>query len=253
MKIVNSIKTQNQEAVGSQSGGLRSRFLLIYVDSERSMSSASIIPLSKLQAPQEIGMKTTKVFILIAIGTLNAVAQTLTPTPTPSSTTTFSRPTLTLPSCWALEESLSITGAPPPPMDMSELGVSFALGSLYNTADPCRLPAVTGSSAKEFSEWASDWTSWQAQHVSEFRVVWEACSDDPAITDLVPVGPDACSTLKAKITGGLTGDDSDGDDKDENAKNDDSEMEDVKDSIASRVTSSLLTGLLAVYALAFTA
>jgi hypothetical protein len=131
-------------------------------------------------------------------------------------------------------------------MDMSELGVSFALGSLYNTADPCKLPAITGSSAKEFSEWASEWTSWQAQHVSEYRILWESCSDEPYITDLVPVGPDACSTLRAKITGtASTGDSGDKDKKDEEKKEGDA-PEKVEDSSASRVMASVLAAMVVV-------
>ncbi|KAF4415345.1 hypothetical protein FACUT_13464 [Fusarium acutatum] len=183
------------------------------------------------------------IITLLTIFSTYAAAQTPTPTATP--TPTISRPSLTTPSCWALIDSLSMTGAPGPPMDMSELGVSFALGSLYNTQDPCKLPVITGSSAEEFSEWASEWTSWQAEHVSEYRVVWEACSDDPAITDLVPVGPDACSTLKAKITGTTAvNEDKDEDrEKDEERKNDKSEA--VDDSAGSPVTGSLIVALMA--------
>ncbi|KAF5572771.1 hypothetical protein FPANT_12834 [Fusarium pseudoanthophilum] len=182
------------------------------------------------------------VILLTAFG---AYATAQTPTPTTAPTITASRPTLTTPSCWALIDSLSITGAPAPPMDMSELGVSFALGSLYNTQDPCKLPVITGSSAEEFSEWASEWTSWQAEYVSEYRVVWEACSDDPAITDLVPVGPDACSTLKAKITGTSAANenkDEDGE-KDDGSKGD--EPEAVDSAAGSRVTGSFAVTLMA--------
>lgn len=187
-------------------------------------------------------MHTSIVILLTAFGTY-ASAQT--PTPTAAPTITISRPSLTIPSCWALKDSLSFTGIPAPPMDMSELGVSFALGSLYNTQDPCKLPVITGSSAEEFSEWASEWTSWQAEHVSEYRVVWEACSDDPAITDLVPVGPDACSTLKAKITGtSATNEDKD-QDKEQGEGNKDDKPEAVDDSSGSRVAGSLVVALMA--------
>ncbi|KAM5363583.1 hypothetical protein ACJA88_013453 [Fusarium oxysporum] len=166
-------------------------------------------------------MHTSIVMLLTAVGTY-AAAQT--PTPTAAPTITISRPSLTIPSCWALKDSLSFTGIPAPPMDMSELGVSFALGSLYNTQDPCKLPVITGSSAEEFSEWASEWTSWQAEHVSEYRVVWEACSDDPAITDLVP--------------------DKD-QDKEQGDGNKDDKPEAVDDSSGSRVAGSLAVALMA--------
>ncbi|PNP74647.1 hypothetical protein FNYG_11983 [Fusarium nygamai] len=183
--------------------------------------------------------------IIILLTAFGAYAAAQTPTPTAASTITTSRPSLTTPSCWALIDSLPITGAPAPPMDMSELGVSFALGSLYNTQDPCKLPVITGSSAEEFSEWASEWTSWQAEHVSEFRVVWEACSDDPAITDLVPVGPDACSTLKAKITGTSAASDGKGEDREKEEGRKDDKPESVDGSAGSRVTGSLVVALMA--------
>lgn len=185
----------------------------------------------------------TSVITLLTAFSAHAAAQT--PTPTTAPNLTISRPSLTTPSCWALIDSLPMTGAPGPPMDMSELGVSFALGSLYNTQDPCKLPVITGSSAEEFSEWASEWTSWQAEHVSEYRVVWEACSDDPAITDLVPVGPDACSTLKAKITGtsSVNEDQDEGGEEEEERKDDRPEA--VDDSAGSCVTGSLIATLIA--------
>ncbi|EMT70407.1 hypothetical protein NOF04DRAFT_5861 [Fusarium oxysporum II5] len=185
----------------------------------------------------------TSIILLLTAFSAHAAAQTLTPTAAPTITT--SRPSLTLPSCWALEDSLSMTGAPAPPMDMSELGVSFALGSLYNTQDPCKLPVITGSSAEEFSEWASEWTSWQAEHVSEYRVVWEACSDDPAITDLVPVGPDACSTLKAKITGTSAANEDKDEDREKEEGRKDDKPEAVDGSPGSRMTASLAVALMA--------
>ncbi|KAH7183194.1 uncharacterized protein B0J16DRAFT_345534 [Fusarium flagelliforme] len=192
-------------------------------------------------------MTILKFVVLSAFASTYAAAQTPTPTPTsPPTTTSLTRPSLTLPACWSLKDSLPITGAPAPPMDMSELGVSFALGSLYNTADPCQLPAITGSSAEEFSEWASEWTSWQAQHVSEYRILWESCSDEPYITDLVPVGPDACSTLKAKITGTASAGDSGDKDKKDEEKKDGDAPEKVEDSSASRVMASVLAAMVVV-------
>ncbi|UZP42862.1 hypothetical protein NXS19_010678 [Fusarium pseudograminearum] len=199
-------------------------------------------------------MSSTKAIVIIALCALQAAAQTPTLTSTETPATLPTHPTLSMPPCWEFKNSLPITGAPAPPMDMSELGVSFALGSLYNTADPCKLPVITGSSAEDFSEWASEWTSWQAQHVSEFRVLWKSCSDEPYITDLVPVGPDACSTLKAKITGTSAADDGGEDKKVASTTSDtkpeetgDGKPEDVQDSSASHSTGSLLDFLIAAY------
>jgi hypothetical protein len=129
---------------------------------------------------------------------------------------------------------------------MSELAVSFAIGTLYNTADPCQLPVVTGSFAEKFSEWASEWTSWQAQHISEYRIIWESCSDAPDITDLAPVGPDACSTLRAKITGTAGENDDDSKDEDKDSEKGGDEPEEVEESSASRVTGPLIAALFAV-------
>ncbi|GKU07134.1 hypothetical protein FLAG1_10618 [Fusarium langsethiae] len=197
-----------------------------------------------------------KAIVIIALGVLQVAAQTPTETGTPASTTLSAYPTtMTMPPCWELKNSLPMTGVPGPPSDMSELAVSFALGSLYNTADPCQLPVVTGSSAEEFSEWASEWTSWQAQHVSQFRIIWESCSDEPDITDLAPVGPDACSTLRAMITGtSAAEDDDDKEDKLASTTSDtkpeetgDGKPEDVQVSSASRSTGGLIAFLLAAY------
>ncbi|EKJ77405.1 hypothetical protein FPSE_02483 [Fusarium pseudograminearum CS3096] len=199
-------------------------------------------------------MSSTKAIVIIALCALQAAAQTPTLTSTETPATLPTHPTLSMPPCWEFKNSLPITGAPAPPMDMSELGVSFALGSLYNTADPCQLPVITGSSADDFSEWASEWTIWQAQHVSEFRVLWKSCSDEPYITDLVPVGPDACSTLKARITGTSAADDDGEDERVASTTSDtkpeetgDGKPEDVQDSSASHSTGSLLAFLIAAY------
>ncbi|RGP69495.1 hypothetical protein FSPOR_4599 [Fusarium sporotrichioides] len=194
-----------------------------------------------------------KAIVIMALSVLQVVAQTPTETKTPTPATLSTYPTtMTVPPCWELADSLPMTGIPGPPSDMSELAVSFALGSLYNTADPCQLPVVTGSSAEEFSEWASKWTSWQAQHVSQFRIIWESCSDEPDITDLAPVGPDACSTLRAMITGTSAADGEE--DKLASTTSDtkpeetgDGKPEDVQVSSASRSTGGLIAFLFAAY------
>jgi hypothetical protein len=198
-------------------------------------------------------MSFSKAIVIMALSVLQVAAQnpTETKTPTPATLSTYPT-TMTVPPCWELADSLPMTGIPGPPSDMSELAVSFALGSLYNTADPCQLPVVTGSSAEEFSEWASDWTSWQAQHVSQFRIIWESCSDEPDITDLAPVGPDACSTLRAMITGTSAADGEE--DKLASTTSDtkpeetgDGKPEDVQVSSASRSTGGLIAFLFAAY------
>ncbi|KAM0554914.1 hypothetical protein ACHAPJ_006650 [Fusarium lateritium] len=149
-------------------------------------------------------MQITNILVYTIIGALKVAAQT----PTPTRTLDTVNPDLNE-ACYSVEKSLQgkITDAPPPEdPELSELAVSFAVGTLYNTQDPCELPVVTGSLASTFSAWASRWTSWQHEHVSEWRQIWSACSDEPSVTDLAPVGPDACSDLVAKITGTATSD-----------------------------------------------
>ncbi|CZR47381.1 uncharacterized protein FPRO_08755 [Fusarium proliferatum ET1] len=159
-------------------------------------------------------------YVIILLSVVSAYAAAQTPTPTSTSTFTISRPSLTTPSCWALINSLLITGVLGPPIDMSEL-------------------------AEEFSEWASEWTSWQVEHVSEYRIVWEACSDDPAITDLVPVGPDACSTLKAKITATFAVNEDKDENREKGEEGKDDKPEAVDDSAGSRVKGPVIVALMA--------
>ncbi|KAJ4252295.1 hypothetical protein NW762_010892 [Fusarium torreyae] len=144
-------------------------------------------------------MHVTNILIFTIIGAFKAAAQT----PTPTRTLDTVNPDLNE-ACYSVEKSLQgkITDAPAPEdPELSELAVSFAIGTLHNTQDPCELPVVTGSLASTFSAWASRWTSWQYDHVSEWRQIWSACSDEPLVTDLAPVGSDICSDLVVKITG----------------------------------------------------
>lgn len=64
------------------------------------------------------------------------------------------------------------------------------------------MPEVTGVSAAPFSEWAVRYTEWREEVITEYRKVWEACSQNPMIYQIVPAGPERCSSLSAKITGG---------------------------------------------------
>ncbi|KAM0332018.1 hypothetical protein ACHAQA_002284 [Verticillium albo-atrum] len=69
--------------------------------------------------------------------------------------------------------------------------------------DQCTVPSVTGSLASEFTSYASALLSWQEGHISEFRSLWQACSDVPGIRDQVdlPTGSGSCARLAAQITG----------------------------------------------------
>ncbi|KAK7419696.1 hypothetical protein QQZ08_010783 [Neonectria magnoliae] len=199
-------------------------------------------------------MHTTKVFLLVFSGALQVTAET------PSATKTGFIPGSPFQTaCQSVITSLepSITDAPVPDMAISEVAVSFAIGDLYNTENPCELPGVTGRSAKLFSEWASSWTEWQSDHISEYREIWTACSDEPLVTDIVPVGSEVCSNLAARITGKADSNDDDNDDEnddstggnqdeeDENDDEDSDEVEQVDGSAGSRQTSSLLAAALA--------
>ncbi|RSL49159.1 hypothetical protein CEP54_012545 [Fusarium duplospermum] len=93
-----------------------------------------------------------------------------------------------------------MTDAPAPDMAISEIAVSFAIGNYHNTQDPCQLPVVTGSDASLFSEWASSWTTWQSEHIPQFREIWSACSKESLVENIVPVGTNVCSELVAQIT-----------------------------------------------------
>lgn len=57
--------------------------------------------------------------------------------------------------------------------------------------------------------------------VPEYRKVWEACSRDPEIFQVVPAGPEHCSSLAAEITGESGGGRDDDDDNDEEESGDD--------------------------------
>ncbi|KAF4964206.1 hypothetical protein FSARC_7840 [Fusarium sarcochroum] len=191
-------------------------------------------------------MNTMRILFFAIVGALEVAAQTPTPTRTLATVNTYIGE-----ACRSVEASLDLFG-PPPPEDpeLSEVVVSFAIGTLYNTQDPCELPVYTGTMADSFSEWASRWTSWEYEHVSEWRQIWSACSDEPSVTDLAPVGSDICSDLVAKITGAPTSDGKSdkGQDKDEGKDTNatDDKPEKVGESAGARLGGSFLAVFVAV-------
>ncbi|KAJ4328769.1 mitochondrial aldehyde dehydrogenase [Fusarium piperis] len=142
-------------------------------------------------------MHITQLFLIIANGLLQVVAQTPTTTERPSGP--FS-PYQT-PRQRALSSVIAkMTGRPAPGEAISDIAISFAIGEYHNTQDPCQLPVVTGSSASLLSDWASSWTSWQSENIPKYKEIWTACSEEPRVGEIVPVGPNVCSKIAAKIT-----------------------------------------------------
>ena len=111
----------------------------------------------------------------------------------------------------------SLTAIPEPDTFISNMAYGYHYNRFTNSADPCAPPEVTGVSAEPFSEWVASYTEWREGMVPEYKRVWEACSRDPQIFQVVPAGPEHCSSLAAEITGqsgGDGGDDGDDDDED---------------------------------------
>ncbi|KAF4467071.1 hypothetical protein FALBO_6062 [Fusarium albosuccineum] len=125
--------------------------------------------------------------------------------------------------CYSAVQSVvaQITDMPLPGDDIQDYAKSYDLGQLRNTDDPCELPAVTGTAANAFSEWASSYTEWQKDHISEYRDVWSACSHIPKVSDMLPVGSTDCSSLAAQITGSSDPRDDDDDEEHDDDKDDD--------------------------------
>ncbi|KAK2042800.1 hypothetical protein LZ31DRAFT_446278, partial [Colletotrichum somersetense] len=87
-------------------------------------------------------------------------------------------------------------GVPTPPAD-----VAAYLALSATITDPCVDPTVTGSIGSAYSTYASSYTSWRNNHLSDFRAVWQACSDVPGVADVIlPTGTGQCSSLVAQIT-----------------------------------------------------
>ncbi|RSL39030.1 hypothetical protein CEP54_016375 [Fusarium duplospermum] len=110
------------------------------------------------------------------------------------------------------------TDAPVPDRSISNIAMAFALGRMYNTEDPCKLPTITErDSASAFTAWASSYTEWQSDQIPDYRQVWTACSDEPHVSEIIPIGSSVCRNLAAEITRGSTSDndgDNDGDSDD---------------------------------------
>ncbi|GKT40453.1 uncharacterized protein ColSpa_00634 [Colletotrichum spaethianum] len=103
-----------------------------------------------------------------------------------------------LDSCTSVATSIlpKITdGVPTPPAD-----VAAYLALSATITDPCSDPTITGSIGSAYSTYASEYTSWRNKHISDFRAVWQACSDVPGVVDVLPTGTDQCSSLVAQIT-----------------------------------------------------
>lgn len=114
------------------------------------------------------------------------------------------------------EAGPSLTAIPEPDASISNMAYGYHHNRFTNSEDPCAPPEVTGVSAEPFSEWMASYTEWRESMVPEYRRVWEACSRDREAVSALPVGPDHCSSLEAKITGeSQRGDDKDDDDDDD--------------------------------------
>ncbi|KZL80223.1 hypothetical protein CI238_06539 [Colletotrichum incanum] len=86
-------------------------------------------------------------------------------------------------------------GVPTPPAD-----VAAYLALSATITDPCSEPTITGSIGSAYSTYASEYTSWRDKHITDFRAVWQACSDVAGVVDVLPTGSDQCSSLVAQIT-----------------------------------------------------
>lgn len=89
-----------------------------------------------------------------------------------------------------------LTGYPQPPSDVEE----YLLTADITVTDACQEPEITGSIGQEFSSWASEYSAWQIEHISDFRALWSACSDVSEVAEVLPTGTDACSSIVAQIT-----------------------------------------------------
>ncbi|KAM5346210.1 hypothetical protein ACJ41O_009215 [Fusarium nematophilum] len=151
-------------------------------------------------------MQTAKFITLIGVASQQVAAQLATGTglTTATATRTFDE------QCESVWESFTSEGADLSvyPSTISDMAIEYIIGSFYNTDDPCKLPAVTDKAdAKGFSDWASSYMEWQSEHITEYGELWAACSDEPVISALIPIGPNHCSNLAAEITGSSDDDD----------------------------------------------
>uniref|UniRef100_L2FQJ9 Uncharacterized protein n=1 Tax=Colletotrichum fructicola (strain Nara gc5) TaxID=1213859 RepID=L2FQJ9_COLFN len=85
--------------------------------------------------------------------------------------------------------------APTLPVDVANY---LALSA--SVTDPCSDPTITGSIGSAYSTYAKSFTSWKDAHMSDFRAVWQACSDVQGVATVLPLGTGQCSSLVAEIT-----------------------------------------------------
>lgn len=175
--------------------------------------------------------------LLVASAVLQATAQTRIPT----ETAVISEPPLESlgvgTACATVISSFAAdaTDAPVPDRSISNIAMAFALGRMYNTEDPCKLPTITErDSASAFTAWASSYTEWQSDQIPDYRQVWTACSDEPLVSEIIPIGSSVCSSLAAEITGGSGSDNDDDDDSEDsgsggNRPNSDDDSDDNDD------------------------
>ncbi|KAF9873865.1 hypothetical protein CkaCkLH20_08599 [Colletotrichum karsti] len=86
-------------------------------------------------------------------------------------------------------------GAPTVPADVANY-----LAFSASVTDACADPQITGSVGSAYSTYAASLTSWRDAHMSDFRAVWQACSDVQGVATVLPVGSGQCSSLVAQIT-----------------------------------------------------
>ncbi|KAK7754137.1 hypothetical protein SLS62_003983 [Diatrype stigma] len=89
-----------------------------------------------------------------------------------------------------------VTGYPTPPAAVTEY---LETASVTQT-DACVDPLITGDVGSQFTSWATAYSSWADAHVSDFRALWQACSDVSEVATVLPTGTEACSSLVARIT-----------------------------------------------------
>ncbi len=88
-----------------------------------------------------------------------------------------------------------LAGYPTPPAAVE----SYLETASVTITDNCQDPVITGAVGSEFSTWATAFSSWRQDHVSEFRALWQACSDYPAVASALPT-EGVCSSLVGQIT-----------------------------------------------------
>ncbi|KAL2881623.1 hypothetical protein SGCOL_003191 [Colletotrichum sp. CLE4] len=86
-------------------------------------------------------------------------------------------------------------GVPTPPAD-----VAAYIALSVTVTDACSDPTITGSIGSAYSTYASSYTSWRDKHITDFRALWQACSDVPGAVDVLPTGTNQCSSVVAQIT-----------------------------------------------------